>query len=479
MIMGVSMKQNFLIFILIFLITIGYAAVTTILDIKGNINVAENIEDFKIEITNLKINNSDSKTLISKDKQSFTFTGSGSDSLEYTVTNYSYQYDANIILTCVPSENITVEQINNLPAQSKNSKVITSISTSEVTCTINVEKISRTDYAEDMCASLEGTEWAFDYTGTEQEFIAPCDGDYKVELWGAQGGGKGIFVGGFGAYTKGNIVLDESKKLYFIVGGKGVLPTNSSNITGGFNGGGGTYGSPTGNVYYNIAGTGGGATDVRYKKTSIIYDNTYKTYTSSNVDLYSRIMIAAGGGGGTYGDIDGWESTGNGAAAGGLIGYNGTGTYYGDSRKTFGGTQTAGGLGQIVTEYHAGSYVNAGLGHGGAQGYAPWGGGGGGYYGGGSGGGWSGAGAGGSSFILGHNGCDAIAENSTSSNIIHTGQPNHYSGYVFTDTTMVDGAGYNWTTVKGEQIGMPTHDGKSTMTGNEGNGYAKITYLGK
>jgi hypothetical protein len=25
---------------------------------------------------------------------------------------------------------------------------------------------------------------------------------------------------------------------------------------------------------------------------------------------------------------------------------------------------------------------------------------------------------------------------------------------------------------------MPTHDGTSTMTGNDGNGYAKITYLG-
>ena len=44
---------------------------------------------------------------------------------------------------------------------------------------------------------------------------------------------------------------------------------------------------------------------------------------------------------------------------------------------------------------------------------------------------------------------------------------------------MVDGAGYKWTNVKGTYTGMPTYDGKSTMTGNTGNGYAKITYLGK
>ncbi len=42
---------------------------------------------------------------------------------------------------------------------------------------------------------------------------------------------------------------------------------------------------------------------------------------------------------------------------------------------------------------------------------------------------------------------------------------------------MIDGEGYNWTTEKGSNTGMPTHDGTSTMIGNEGNGYAKITLL--
>ena len=43
---------------------------------------------------------------------------------------------------------------------------------------------------------------------------------------------------------------------------------------------------------------------------------------------------------------------------------------------------------------------------------------------------------------------------------------------------MVDGQGYNWTTSKGSYTGMPSHDGTSTIKGNQGNGYAKITYLG-
>lgn len=43
---------------------------------------------------------------------------------------------------------------------------------------------------------------------------------------------------------------------------------------------------------------------------------------------------------------------------------------------------------------------------------------------------------------------------------------------------MIDGTGCKWTTSKTSDCsGMPTHDGTGTMTGNEGNGYAKITLI--
>ena len=43
---------------------------------------------------------------------------------------------------------------------------------------------------------------------------------------------------------------------------------------------------------------------------------------------------------------------------------------------------------------------------------------------------------------------------------------------------MIDGNGYKWTTSKSASVvNMPTHDGSSTMVGNSGNGYAKITFL--
>ena len=79
-----------------------------------------------------------------------------------------------------------------------------------------------------------GTVWTFDYTGKEQEFITPCSGNYKVELWGAQGGSiSGVaynsdgsirnnnltYIGGKGAYTAGLINLNKNKILYVYVGG--------------------------------------------------------------------------------------------------------------------------------------------------------------------------------------------------------------------------------------------------------------------
>ena len=97
--------------------------------------------------------------------------------------------------------------------------------------------------------------------------------------------------------------------------------------------------------------------------------------------------------------------------------------------------------------------------------------------------GWAGdtvvtSGAGGSSFISGYNGCDAISESSTSSNIVHTNQPNHYSGKVFTSGVMIDGAGCNWSTGVATNCGanQPQPDG-TMATGHTGNGYARITVI--
>lgn len=103
----------------------------------------------------------------------------------------------------------------------------------------------------------------YDYTGKAEEFEA-YPGIYKLEVWGAQGGGSN---GGKGGYSVGTIEITSKTKFLIYVGG------STSGAAGGFNGGG-----------TNTAGQkygGGGASDIRIEQDS----------------LYARVIVAGGGGG--------------------------------------------------------------------------------------------------------------------------------------------------------------------------------------
>lgn len=83
----------------------------------------------------------------------------------------------------------------------------------------NNTKISKS--IEDELNRFSKTETSFDSSiSGGQEFIVPEgeSGWYKIELWGAQGGGV---KGGRGAYTSGIIELNEGDILYFFVGKHG------------------------------------------------------------------------------------------------------------------------------------------------------------------------------------------------------------------------------------------------------------------
>lgn len=308
----------------------------------------------------------------------------------------------------------------------------------------------------------------FAYTGNYQTWTVPFDATYKIELWGSAGGYSENVASetvGKGAYTSGNIVLNKNSKLYIYIGGH----HEKHEIKTYFNGG------------MKAEAGGGGSSDIRLN-----YGN-WDSFES----LKSRIMVAAGGGGGVISKFNNFiyfyegDSPGD---AGGLKGYNAyynvannKGNYSGYGYSGYGATQISGGLAgnesyETYTEYSHGIFGIGGYDKAGAKASA----GGSGYYGGGkgihTGEIWPGGG-GGSSFISGHNGCDAILETSTADNIVHTGQSVHYSNYKFTNTKMIDGRGYSWTNEKGSYVGMPTYDGKSTMKGNEGSGYAKITLI--
>ena len=302
--------------------------------------------------------------------------------------------------------------------------------------------------------------YKYSYTGEYQEFIAPMNGRYRIQLWGAQGGDyDSTLFGGLGGYTEGEISLLKGTKLYIYVGGQ--ASSSSTNLYGGWNGGGNV---PAGKDKDGRAG--GGATDIRTVPT------TSKGTWNVKESLASRIMVAAGGGGAAYESSSRWRS--DGGPAGGLTGYNplnmgsSASGYYGT-----GGTQIKGGY-AINASTTAVSMGTFGLG---GQGISTDGGsgGGGGWYGGGGSNICSGGG-GGSSYISGHDGCVAVtsagAVTDTTDNQSHS-----WTGYIFNNTKIIDGTGYEWTTEKGSLVNQPTQDNTSVQTGNAGNGFAMISSL--
>ncbi len=198
----------------------------------------------------------------------------------------------------------------------------------------------------------------FNYTGNVQTFTAPTTGTYKLETWGAQGGGT---QGGFGGYSVGYVSLNKNDTLYIYIGG------TTTNGTGGYNGGG----SVTDNVY-----GGGGATHIA-KSSGLL---------SSLINNINSILIVSAGGGG---EGNGYA----GGSGGGNTGVNGTGDDPGSA-----GTQTASGTNSGGCGGNTGSF---GIGGSGSWHSESLGGGGGGYYGGASGGGNNnnGSGGGGSGYI--------------------------------------------------------------------------------
>lgn len=296
------------------------------------------------------------------------------------------------------------------------------------------------------------TTMVFNYTGAPQKVSLPA-GTYKIEAWGARGGGAAPNSttlgdrGGAGSYTAGTIQLTQETELGVYVGGMGAIASPYRYTSGGFNGGG--NGASTG---YG----GGGASDVRIGS-----------------ELVGRIMVAAGGGGADNAGVAfGANDDGSGGNAGGLIGENAyingaqvkgtattvmTSTAINGGGKGFGGSQTGGyrfGLGEdlvLLTDC---------------------GGGGGGYYGGLTTSNNQGGAGGGSSFISGHAGCNAVNISGA-----HTGQANHYSNMIFTSTIMIDGSGYRWTTSRGAHMAMPNPAGGNYAVGlgHAGDGVVKIT----
>ncbi|WP_081767399.1 glycine rich domain-containing protein [Segatella albensis] len=157
-----------------------------------------------------------------------------------------------------------------------------------------------------------------------QTFTAPITGNYKLEVWGAMGGGWGSHWNAPGGYSGGWKSLSKDDILYVVCGGKGIDENHYTDGTS-YNGGGITSGN-----YVNGVG-GGGATHIA----------TATGLLKELVDNKTAVICVAGG----AGSNGGWASRDvrKYQAGGGLVGL-GSPTICGandvPTKGDTGGTQT-------------------------------------------------------------------------------------------------------------------------------------------
>ncbi|MCL1840111.1 IPT/TIG domain-containing protein, partial [Candidatus Saccharibacteria bacterium] len=266
-------------------------------------------------------------------------------------------------------------------------------------------------------------------------YTATYPGKYKLEVWGAQGGGSGT-NGGRGAYATGIITLNRNDALSVVVGSRGSIKTGTGP---GYTGGGITYIS-LGSTRMVIGGAGGG-------QGGNGWSDWGGTSTGANGGVGTGITTVANAGNGNGGQC---------AGGGG------------------GGTQTAGGTGgtanaNTISQGTAGT-INSNTGQGGNGGA--------GYYGGGGGasgcyyptsGSMTQSGNSGGSGSLNNGGTGGGASSPTLRNA--TGGAGGGGGSSYADPNLESRSGVAGSGVMPD----PASTTGGTMTGRAGNGYARIT----
>lgn len=138
--------------------------------------------------------------------------------------------------------------------------------------------------------------------GSVQEFTVPETGEYKLEVWGAQGGdarqSNSVSTipdsGGKGGYTSAYVTLEKGTKLYVYVGGEGNTNTETRSGSfgaGGWNGGG-DGGTTTAEDMPESGAGGGGMTHISLVATDKIDSGAGHKFSRD------RVLVVAGGGGG-------------------------------------------------------------------------------------------------------------------------------------------------------------------------------------
>jgi hypothetical protein len=188
--------------------------------------------------------------------------------------------------------------------------------------------------------------YRFSYTGSIVEFTVPTSGTYKIEAWGAKGGGGTTPVGPPGAYSKSFVFLNKDERIKILVGEKGYPGYNDGTFIYCGGGGGGTFIAKD-RTPLCVAGGGGSCSHYAY---STIQSHACGQATQlsasfgtgqATLKMGGKATSLSGGGGGFDGKGD--DSSGGGKGGNSFI---------------------SGGARQTLGTYNGGAYAYGGFGGG-------------------------------------------------------------------------------------------------------------------
>ena len=156
------MKKKSMLIIAILLMSIGFAAISTILIINGNAKVSENNEDFSVIFTAASIDGTDVyATAVDETKKTITFTTSELKTLNqtsiltYEVTNNSSNYDAEVSVTCVPKDGTTAKYTSIKNKLENDATVVKAKSSVNGTLTVTLDRVATESVTEEYTCKLE------------------------------------------------------------------------------------------------------------------------------------------------------------------------------------------------------------------------------------------------------------------------------------------------------------------------------------
>lgn len=155
-------KRNFYVLILVLILTVGYASISTTLVLNGVLGLGES-GDFKIIFANSIVNGASKKESINENEDTIVFslenlvTTDDVNTLDYEVANMSQNYDAEVSVSCSTNNTDVVflyqpESIALTAGNSQKGRVEVRVTANQdiaknddVTCTMDVKKVSRNE----------------------------------------------------------------------------------------------------------------------------------------------------------------------------------------------------------------------------------------------------------------------------------------------------------------------------------------------